>query len=444
MQKIRISFAVRLSGLVLVLLFFFSPRTFLGQETAWELPVKKKVLENGLPVILETNGSSETTAVFIFVRGGKRAEPAGKSGLAFLTTRLAVEIPDQDKLRNLLSLATRISVTSREDYSLIEIECLSSNLEPTLKILSKIIAAPLFSGMRIYAVKDNMRHQGKLEQDDSVLSGHLANLGAFFEDPGYGGSIYGDEKSINAIKGKDVSDFYKRQFTAANVVVSASSDLEEEELIGMISGCFSGLPAGEVAPLGPSGLRTEKGKPAFIARETKQSYVSVSYPLPGLSRRQFALSYLLENLLGRGPGSRLWPLRTEKRLAYNVNCRVTQMLEGGILEAYLETDNSKRETALEALRSAIAELVSVGIDAEEFGTVQTVAKANFLRDNEARNARTFTLGMFETQGLGYDYFGALPAEIDAARLEEMNAFLKNILVAGNSFEVIVGREEKKK
>jgi zinc protease len=443
MKKKGSSFAIRLAGLLLLPFLFFSPRMLPGQKTARELSVTKKLLENGLPVILETNGSSETTAVFIFIRGGKRAEPAGKSGLAFLTTRLAVEIPDQDKLRDLLSLATRISVTSREDYSLIDIECLSSNLEPTLKILSKIIVAPLFSGMRIDAVKDNMRHQGKLEQDDSVLSGHLANLGAFFENPGYGGSIYGDEKSISAIKGKDVSDFYKRQFTAANVVVSASSDLEEEELVRLIAGCFSGLPAGEVTPLGPPGLRTEREKPALIARKTKQSYVSVAYPLPGLSRRLFALSYLLENLLGKGPGSRLWPLRTEKRLAYNVNCRATQMLEGGFLEAYLETDNSKRETALEALRSAITELASHGIDAEEFGTVQTVAKANFLRDNEARSARTFTLGMFETLGLGYDYFSALPAEIDTISLEEMNAFLRNILGAQKSVEVMVGREEKK-
>jgi zinc protease len=444
MRKRKISCVSRLAGLALLLLLNFSPLLYPGQDAAWKLPVKKKVLENGLPVILEMNKTSATSVVQIFIRGGKRAEPAGKSGLVFLATRLAVEIPDQDKLRNLLSLATRISVTSREDFSLISLECLSTNLEPTLKILSKIIAGPLFSGLRIDAVKDYMRHQGKLLQDDSVLSGHLANLGAFFEVPGYGGSSYGDEKSIGAIKGRDVSDFYKRHFTAANILLSASSDLEEETLLGMMADCFSGLPAGESFPLGSVGLRSEWEKQVFSPRETKQSYVSVAYRLPGLSRRQFALSYLLENLLGRGPGSRLWPLRTEKRLAYNINCRVTQMLEGGLLEAYLETDNSKREIALEALRSTIAELVSGGIDAEEFGTVQTVAKANFLRDNEAKNARTFTLGMFEILGLGYDYFGDLSAEIEAVSPEEMNTFLKNILGAEKSFEMIIGREEKQK
>ncbi len=441
-RKIRCHFL--LAGLPLLLLLSLPPLMFPGYETNWKLPVKKNVLKNGLPVILEIDKTSATTVVQVFIRGGKRAEPAGKSGLVFLTTRLAVEIPDQDKLRNLLSLATRISVTSREDFSLISVECLSANLEPTLKILSKIIADPLFSGLRIDSVKNYMRHQGKLVQDDSVLSGHLTNLGAFFEVPGYGGSTYGDEKSIDAIKGRDVSGFYKQHFTAANIVVSVSSDLEEEALLKTMVDWFSGLPAGESVSLESVGLRAEWEKSVFCARETKQSYVSIAYRLPGLSRRQFALSYLLENLLGKGPGSRLWPLRTEKRLAYNINCRVTQMLEGGLLEAYLETDNSKREIALEALRGTIAELASGGIDAEEFGTVQTVAKANFLRDNEAKNARTFTLGMFEVLGLGHDYFGDLSAEIEAVGLEEMNAFLKNILGTEKSFEVIIGREDKQK
>ncbi len=444
MKKIRIIFGVSLAPLVLLPLLLFTPRMYPAQETTWELPVKKKILENGLPVVLETNDSSETTAVFVFIRGGKRAEPADKSGLAFLTTRLAVDIPDNDKLRKLLSLATRFSVTSREDYSLIDIECLTSNLEPTLKILSKIIADPLFSGRRIDAVKDNMRHQANLEQDDSVLAGHLASLGAFFENPGYAGSIYGDEKSVSAIKGKDVSDFYKRRFTAANIVVSASSDLKEENLIGMMTDCFAGLPAGEINPPDPVGFRQEREITAIIPRETKQSYVCIAYVLPGLSRRQFALSYLLESLLGRGPGSRLWPLRTEQRLAYNVNCRVTQMIDGGLLEAYLETDNSKRATALEALRSTIAELASSGIEAEEFATLQIMSKATFLRDNEARSPRAYTLGMFEALGLGYDFFSALPAEMDAVGLEEMNAFIKSVLGPGQSFEVIVGGEGEKK
>jgi predicted Zn-dependent peptidase len=415
-----------------------------GQGQTWQLGARKTVLNNGLTMVVERDGSSETTVVQILVRGGKRAEPEGKTGLAFLTTRLAVEIPDSDKVRELMSMATGCSVASRGDYSVINIECLSPNLERTLTILSKIILDPLFSSLRIDAVKDYMRHQSRVEEDDSVVIGHLASLQAFFPSPGYAGSVYGEEKTIEAIRGRDISEFYKRRFTAGNLTVVVTSDLDEERIIALIGGALADLPRGDALPFEPAGLRIPGEKTALIERDTKQSYVSLAYPLPGASPRGNALSYLLENLLGKGPGSRLWPLRSEKRLAYNVSSRLSQMMDGGLLEAYLETDNSKRESARAELRGLLDELVKNGAAADELETAKAAARANFLRDNEVKETRSVTLAAFEALGLGFGYFNELLAGIEAVTLEELNTFIRTVLAPERSFEVVIGSGLEKK
>jgi predicted Zn-dependent peptidase len=195
---------------------------------------QKEILKNGLTVILEHNDSSATTFLQFLVRGGQRAEPQGKQGLSFLTTRLAVEIPDSSKIQELMRLSSRFSVSSRGDYSLINIECLTSNFEPTLKILVKIIADPIISGLRVDAIKKYMSHQSEVERDDSLIIGHLASLTAFFGRPGYEGSIYGREETLRAIKTKDASDLYKRWFTAPNIVLSVASDLEKEQILSLL------------------------------------------------------------------------------------------------------------------------------------------------------------------------------------------------------------------
>jgi zinc protease len=179
-------------------------------------------------------------------------------------------------------------------------------------------------------------------------------------------------------------------------------------------------------------------KNAYIERDTKQSFVSLAYPLPGITPRSYALFYLVENLLGKGPGSRLWPLRAEEKLAYNVNCRVTQMQEGGILEAYLETENAKTDLALAGLEKKLAVLSAQGITAEELQLTRTAAKANFLRDNEFKAMRAATLGSFEALGLGTGYFNEFVSLLDALTVEEVNAVLKNDLDPGKGFEVVVG------
>jgi zinc protease len=405
---------------------------------SWTLSVQKKVLANGLTVILQEDASSATTFLEILIKGGKRAEPSGKRGLAFMTTRLAVEIPDTDKVKQLMSLASRFSISCRGDYTLINIECLSSNCEATLKILSKIFLDPLFSGLRIDAVKRYMQHQGKIEENDSVIVGHLASLQAFFGKTGYEGSSYGDQESLEAIKGRDVKDYYETYFTTANMILSGSSDLAEDELLRLIEKYFAPIPQGKPVSPEPLVLLSPEEKKKVIERDTEQTLVSLAFPVPKITPRSYAIFYLLENLLGRGPGSRLWPLRAEERLAYNVNCRVTQMEDGGILEAYLETDNKKRDLACSGLRQVLAELSENGVTAAELQVTKNITKANFLRDNELKAARAATLASFEALGLGVGYFNELRSLLDSLTQDEVNASLKEILDPHKGFEVVVG------
>jgi zinc protease len=399
---------------------------------------RKNVLDNGLTVILDTDDISPTTIIQILVKGGKRAEPAGKKGLSFMTTRLAVEIPDTGKVQELISLATRFSVTSLGDFSLINIECLSENLEASLKVLSKIILDPLFSGLRIDAVKRHMEHQSQIEEDDSVRLGHLVSLGALFSGTPYEGSIYGDKESLKAIKNRDVSDFYERYFCGQNMILSISSDLPPDTLLGLLEEYFSKIPKGEPFSLEPIASSRPQEQSISIDRETKQTYVALAYPLPRISQRNFALANLLENLIGKGPGSILWPLRTEQKLAYNVGCRATQMESGGVLEAYLETDLAKRETAKAALHQSLEKLYENGVTEEDLAITKTAAGADFLRENETKSGKVVTLAYFEALGLAFSYFDGFAEESEKLTLDEFNAYIKSILDPERAVEVVIG------
>ena len=411
-------------------------------DPSWALAAQKKVLQSGLTVIQERDASSSTTFLEIIIKGGKRVEPPGKTGLSFLTSRLAIEIPDSNKIQELVGLASRISVTSRGDYALITVDCLSSNVEATIKIVAKVILDPLFSGLRLDAVKKHEQHQSEIEQDDSAAVGHLANLHAFFANTGYEGSIYGDEKSLDAIKMKDVKDFYKTYFVASNIIFSWSSDLQEGAVLQMVEKYFAAVPRGNPVAFGPLSVAFPEEKKGFIERDTKQTFVSLAFPVPRVSPRSYALSYFVETLLGRGPGSLLWPLRSEERLAYNVNCQLTQMQEGGLLEAFLETDNKKRDIALEALKRTLGGLFEKGITSEELEVTKTMARANFLRTNEVKSVRATTLGSFEALGLGFGYFSELLSFLDSLTLEEVNAFIKEVFAPEKSFELVVGPKKE--
>ena len=430
------------STVSLCFLFFLLYPVYPGQEASLvKMQIKKKTLENGLSLIYQKDASSSITVIQILIRGGQSAEPENKQGLAYLTTRLALEIPDQIIAQNLMSQASQVYTLCQGDYSLINITSLSENLDETLNIISQIILDPLFSAIRIDFIKKQMDYRKKMQEDDSINVGRNAALEKFFAGTSYGGSVLGNKESLKAVKKKDIKSFYNTHFIAGNIIVAAISDMEEKALCRIIENSLTKFPAGKVEDAKPTTGSLPEKLDVYIEKDTQQYFISRAFLLPEVTAKNYTLSYMVENLLGKGFNSRLWALRTQQKLAYTVNSKATQMKFGGLLEAYLETDKEKKETALEALKTVMNELFESGITGEELEVTKTFSKASFLRDNETKTIRARNLALFEALGLGFTFLDRFSEEIDAISLEEINAFIKEFLDPEKGVEVIVGPKE---
>jgi zinc protease len=423
---------------LIYLVSFFLSASLTFSENLLNKQPEEAVLSNGLTLIYQEDDASPTSVVQILIRGGRRREPAGKQGLAFLTTRLCLEFPNQRSIEQMMNQATRTSMFCRHDFTLIKISCLSENLEEAIKLNTQILQKPLFSGLRIERVKELMNHQRKQLDDELINVAHTAALDTLFAATSYAGSDYGTEESLKNIKKKDIETFYDVYVRAGNMVVAISSDLKKESAIEILRPYLEKFTAGkpsdpEAIPFSPSEERS-----LFLEKDTQQSMVYLAFPLPKVSSRNYILTNLLENLLGKGVNSKLWPLRAEEKLAYVVNAQSFVMREGGILEVYLETDQTKIETAMEALKKIIQNLSEEGISAEEFEITKSHSKGSFMRESETKDDKTYNLVAFEALELGYKFLNQALSEMDATSLEEFNTFMKEVLSLDKAVEIIVG------
>ncbi|MGZ7046110.1 MAG: M16 family metallopeptidase, partial [Candidatus Aminicenantales bacterium] len=285
---------------VVVAFFFFGPRAFL---LANSLPNEKPEvfrLAAGGDVLYQKDPSSAMTIVELFIRGGKSAVPAGKDGLAYLVTRLTLEIPDFSVAQDIMAQATRMRVSVLEDCSVISLECLSENLEDALRVGSGIIQGPIFSGLRIDNVKRVMSLYAKADEDDAVATGHDTAMAAFFGRQGYGSPDYGTEASLKAIDRKDVTSFYARLFTRDGIFYSVCSNLDKEKVRPLLEKYFAKFAAAPAAGLSPTASSLPKDREFVVEKSTKQTYVAKAFMLPPATPADYAKGYLLEVLLGAG------------------------------------------------------------------------------------------------------------------------------------------------
>jgi len=433
----------------LALLLFFAAAGFLlpssggsgspAQEAAvWQSAPVKIALSSGLECLYQRDRTSPTTVIHIFTRGGKSAVPEGLDGLAYLAARLTLEIPDSDKARKLMTQATQMRYTVLEDYAAISIECLSDRLEEAVGILSGIIQSPLLSGLRIDHGKKTMALLGPAREDDAVETGHDAALKALFGGRGCGGALFGSEESLKGLGKKDISGFYDRYYNRDGLFFSVCSDLDPEKIRALLEASFDEIPPGEVPVGSPAAPALPPNRRVSFEKDTKQTYIARVHVLPAVSPALYARGTLLEALLGKGPGSRLWDLRTRDHLAYNVNARTTWTRGGGLIEAYLETDKTKVERAAPALAAVLRNLYDNGISEDELAMTKALARSWFLRGNEAKGPRAMTMGAFEALGLGADFLSGIFDALQGVTLEEMNAFIRSALDPALAVEVVVG------
>ncbi len=399
---------------------------------------EKVTLSNGLTLIYQKDESSATSVVQLLVQGGKRREPTGKRGVAFLTTRLCLELPDQTILERMMSQATRTTMFCREDFSLVKISCLSENLKEAIELTIQIFQEPLFSGLRIDRIKELMNHQRKQQDDEPLNTAHQEALDTIFKGTPYAGPIYGSEESLKKIKKQDIESFYHDSFIAGNIIVAISTDLDKDKTFSIVQPYLEEFREGKSSDAESISLFPIEKKSEFIEKDTLQSLVYLAFPLPKISPRNYILVTMLQNLLGKGISSKLWPLRTEKKLAYIVDARAFLMKEGGMLEAYLETDQTKTEKAIQELKKTIRELFENGITAKELHVAKVHSKGMALRGNETKDEKTYNMAAMEALGLGYDYLNRILLEIQATTLDEFNAYIADILDLEKAVEIVIG------
>lgn len=409
-----------------------------GAQSNWKEGPEKIVLATGSTCLFYRDAASPTTVIQIFVAGGRGAVPAGLDGLAYLVTSLSLEIPDDGKARDLMAQATRIYLSVWEDCSIIHIECLSENVEEALRVVSGIVQDPLLTGVRIDRTKRTMLLRGRAVQDDAEAAGRDAVLRALYGNHGYGAAAFGTEDSLKSLGRKEVSEFRRRFFTKAGLFFSVGSDLERENVRALLEKHFTKFPAGDAPHLPPILPNLPEDRDIVLVRDTKQTYLGRAFVLPAPGPAAYAKTLLLEILLGRGPGSRLWDLRTTGRLAYNVNARTVWTRSSGVLEAYLETEAAKAESASDALNDVLRTLHEQGLSDDEFEAAQTMAAAHFLRSVETKAARTRIAGTFEVLGLGHDYLSGIFEALGSVTLAELNSFIKDVLGPEKALRVTIG------
>lgn len=350
------------------------------------MKIYKNKLSNGLRTIIAPIKELKSATTLIMVGAGSRYESRKNNGISHFLEHMAFKgtkkHPSAMEIATLMDgIGAESNAFTHKEYTGYYIRSAATHIPLALDLLSDFIKHPLIDQKEI----DNERGV-IIGEIDLYEDTPMRNIGDVFEnllfgDVPLGWDIAGTKDVIRSVQRKDFIDYMKKLYSASNIVLVISGNVDEKNGLEEIKKTLEGaknFPTSTYEKVKP--VKQKSVKLLLKSKKTEQAHFALGVTTTGLKNdaEKYPLM-MLSSILGGGMSSRLFHEVREKRgLGYYVRAYSEHYLDAGYLASFAGVDPKK-----------IDEAIKVVLDEYE-----KVKKAGVIKDEELKKAKEYVKGHF--------------------------------------------------
>ncbi|HLZ00067.1 MAG TPA: pitrilysin family protein [Candidatus Angelobacter sp.] len=376
---------------------------------------RRVALPNGMVIFLQEDHELPLIDGTIRIRGGRRDEPAEKTGMTAIYSEAwrtgGTKSKSGDELDDFLETrAALVETGANADSTTLGWSSLKGDFDATFAVVLDLLQHPEFRQDKI----DLARHQ-----ISSAIARRNDNVGSIVQREAvklaYGGNNpYArtpEYSTVNAVTRDDLIAWHKRTVISGNMIVGIAGDFDSAAMESKLREAFAALPQG--APLPAPQVAFQPAAPGiYFVEKDDVNQSDISLLDLGIERRNpdyYALEVMNE-VFGGGFSSRLvLNLRTRMGLAYSVFGSVGASYDHpGIVRIGIGTKSGSTGAALEGLRKQVDDMKQRGVTADELKRAKDAILNSFIFTVDSR-------GKVLAERLSYEFYGYPPDFLERYR-----------------------------
>ncbi|WP_436971131.1 M16 family metallopeptidase [Micromonospora coxensis] len=409
--------------------------------------VRRTVLPSGLRVLTEAIPAMRSVSFGIWVAVGSRDETGPQAGAAHFLEHLLFKGTHK---RSALEISSEIEAVGGEtnafttkEYTCYYARVLDEDLPLAIDVMCDLVADSVLEAADVETERGVILEEIAMHDDEPGDEVHDLFARAVYGDHPLGRLISGTEETVTPMTRRQIQSFYRRRYTAPQIVVAAAGNLDHAAVVKLVRQALRGTPL-DTDPAAPAAHRpatpTVRTKPATTLvepKETEQAHVILG--CPGIDRtddRRFALG-VLNNVLGGGMSSRLFQeIREQRGLAYSVYSYASQYADSGLFAVYAGCAPGKVDEVLHLTRAELARVAADGITEAELARGKGMSKGSFVLGLEDTGSRMSRLAKGELLYGDLMPVDELLARVDAVTLDDVNTLAAELLSRPMSLAVV--------
>lgn len=412
---------------------------------------EKKVLPNGLKVILAPNEGVESATTLVMVGTGSRYENAKNSGVSHFLEHMAFKgTKSRPTAREIASLIDGIGAESNaftgKEITGYYIKSASNHVPLALDILSNMLTESLFKEEEIRLEKGVIVEEINLYNDTP-----MRNIGNVYErllygDTPMGWDIAGRKETVTKFTRKDFIDYMNSFYSADNMTVVIAGNFQKEKILSEIKNKFSDVKKFKTFKSGRVDDNQTKPLVSLVKKTTDQAHFALGVRTVGLSNEKdrYPLS-VLASILGGGMSSRLfYEVRERRGLSYYVRTTADEYTDCGYMATFVGADPKRLEEAIKVVRDEYEKIVNDGeITPEEVLKAKEYSKGHFVLSLEDSQNVAVIYAMQELLENKLESPEEIIEKIEKVTIDDIKRVAKKYVDTKNLSLAVIGNFEDK-
>jgi zinc protease len=426
-----------------ILLFFLFWTSQSGLAVYAMPPVQKIALPNQLVLLVSEEHSLPMVTIHILINSGSRQDPAGKEGLANLTSNSLLLGTLKHTITSLNEeldfMGASLDTSCSRDYVILSLRILKKDLYKGFNLLTEVLMQPTFPKNELQ--REIQRTLGAIksaEQKPMEVAEKSFRKALFLGSP-YGHPVEGTQDSLSKLTREDVIQFYETFYHPNNAIMSIVGDISIDDIKEKLIPRLTEWPASKIQKE-EIATRFAKG-PEVVKIDRNISQANIILGQQGISRENpdyYALTVMNYILGGGGFASRLLEeIRNNRGLAYSVTSFFDAGKLPGSFQIVMETKNPSAREAIDIALQQLNLILKERVTEKELEGAKKYFIGSFPMRFDTQMKLAGFLVQVEYYHLGLDYFDKYSSLIDTVTSEDMLRTAKKYLHPENYILVVV-------
>ena len=415
--------------LVLALILFFAS----VPPVAAELPVVRRVLSNGMTVLVREDPGVGVVAASLQVRAGSLFETETTAGITNFMQRVLVRGTEKRSALAIAEAADELggSLEASGEVESAELRgaAIARQWEPLLALLAEIVLEPTFPATEIERERRLLLGQLQTRVDNPFQRALDTTVRDVYGTHPYAWPALGRPESVTRVSREELVAHYRTVYRPDRMVLAVSGNVSRTAVVAAVERLFRRLPSAAGVPAVPSIDATPRGEPRVLERDAKQAQVLVGFLAPPVAHADYAAGRVLAVVLGGGMSSRLFTeLRDRRGLAYSVGVVPTVRTGPALFVSYLGTAPGNADAALAGMLAEVERIRGEAIGAQELARARAYLLGTLAMDRRSSARLAWYLAFYELIGAGWDWPQRFMRAVDAVTIADVSRVAQRYLV----------------